>query len=357
MKILVTGGCGFIGSAVCRRLVRKSGAQVVNVDLLTYAGSPTSVAEVANDPRYSFVRADVADRAAMDKVFRDHQPDAVMHLAAESHVDRSIDSAEPFVRTNIVGTFTMLEAARHYWRDLPEARREAFRFLHISTDEVYGSLGDEGLFSETTPYDPRSPYSSSKASADHLVSAWGHTYGLPVLITNCSNNYGPYHFPEKLIPVIILNGLAGRPLPVYGDGANIRDWLYVEDHAEALELVLRTGAVGETYNVGGRNERTNLQVVQTICDLLDEFRPDRAIGPRRNLISFVKDRPGHDRRYAIDATKLETELGWRARESFETGLRKTVQWYLDRADWWRPLQGHAGERRGLTPPSADQAAE
>ncbi len=284
----------------------------------------------------------------MEAAFRQHQPDAVMNLAAESHVDRSIETAEPFVRTNIVGTFTVLETALAYWKALPSERRERFRLLHISTDEVYGSLDDEGLFTETTPYDPRSPYSASKAASDHLVSAWGHTHGLPVLITNCSNNYGPYHFPEKLIPLMILGALAGRPLPVYGDGGNIRDWLFVEDHAAALLLVLEKGRLGETYNVGGRNERTNLQVVERICDILDRLAPDAAIGPRRRLITHVQDRPGHDRRYAIDASKLENELGWRAAETFETGLAKTVQWYLDRADWWRPLQArYAGQRLGL----------
>ncbi|HTK36758.1 MAG TPA: dTDP-glucose 4,6-dehydratase [Caulobacteraceae bacterium] len=348
MKILVTGGCGFIGSAVCRRIIRETEHSVVNLDLLTYAGSPTSVAEVAGSDRYAFVKADIADRAAMAAVFDAHQPDAVMNLAAESHVDRSIETAEPFVRTNIVGTFTVLETALAYWKGLPPARRDRFRLLHISTDEVYGSLGDEGLFTESTAYDPRSPYSASKAASDHLVSAWGHTHGLPVLITNCSNNYGPYHFPEKLIPLIILNALAGKPLPVYGDGGNIRDWLYVEDHAAALLLVLERGRLGQTYNVGGRNERTNLQVVERICDTLDQLVPDPAIGSRRSLIAYVADRPGHDRRYAIDATKLETELGWRAAETFETGLAKTVQWYLDRSDWWRPLQArYAGQRLGL----------
>ena len=309
MKILVTGGCGFIGSAVCRRIIRQTGDSLVNVDLLTYAGSRTSVAEVSGSDRYAFVQADVADRTAMEKVFAEHQPDAVLHLAAESHVDRSIEGAAPFINTNIVGTFVLLEVALAHWKALPADRRERFRFQHISTDEVYGSLGAEGLFTETTPYDPRSPYSASKAASDHLVSAWGHTHGLPVLVTNCSNNYGPYHFPEKLIPLMILNGLAGKPLPVYGDGSNIRDWLYVEDHAAALLLVLEKGRPGETYNVGGRNERTNLQVVQRICETLDRIAPDTAIGPRESLISYVQDRPGHDQRYAIDATKLETELG------------------------------------------------
>lgn len=346
MKILVTGGCGFIGSAVVRRIIRETDAEVVNIDLLTYAGTLTSVADVSDNPRYSFVQADIADRAAMEKVFAEHKPDRVIHLAAESHVDRSISGAEPFIRTNIVGVFTLLETALSYWKGLSGQAKDDFRFLHVSTDEVYGSLGDEGLFAETTAYDPRSPYSASKAGADHLVSAWGHTYGLPVLITNCSNNYGPYHFPEKLIPLMILNGLSNKPLPVYGDGGNVRDWLYVEDHAAALLLVTEKGAPGHTYNVGGRNERTNLQVVHRICDLLDELAPGEA--SRRDLITYVADRPGHDRRYAIDATKLETELGWRAEENFESGLKKTVQWYLDRADWWRPLQDrYAGERLGL----------
>ncbi len=344
MKILVTGGCGFIGSAVCRRIIRDTGHSLVNVDLLTYAGSPTSVAEVDGSSRYAFVQADVADRATMEKVFAEHQPDAVLHLAAESHVDRSIEGAAPFITTNIVGTFTLLETALAYWKALPAGRREAFRFQHISTDEVFGSLGEDGLFTETTAYDPRSPYSASKAASDHLVSAWGHTHGLPVLITNCSNNYGPYHFPEKLIPLMILNGLAGKPLPVYGDGSNVRDWLYVEDHAAALLLVMEKGRVGETYNVGGRNERTNLQVVQRICEILDRVVPDPA-GSRERLITYVQDRPGHDQRYAIDATKLETELGWRAQETFETGLAKTVQWYVDRPDWWEPLQARYQQQR------------
>jgi dTDP-glucose 4,6-dehydratase len=344
LKILVTGGCGFIGSAVCRRIIRETGHSLVNVDLLTYAGTPTSVAEVSGSDRYAFVRADVADRAAMERVFAEHQPDAVLHLAAESHVDRSIEGAAPFITTNIVGTFTLLEVALAYWKGLTGDRKDAFRFQHISTDEVFGSLGADGLFTETTAYDPRSPYSASKAASDHLVSAWGHTHGLPVLITNCSNNYGPYHFPEKLIPLMILNGLSGKPLPVYGDGSNVRDWLYVEDHAAALLLVMGKGEVGQTYNVGGRNERTNLQVVQRICEILDRVVPDPE-GPRERLITYVQDRPGHDQRYAIDATKLETELGWRAQETFETGLAKTVQWYVDRQDWWGPLQARYQQQR------------
>ncbi len=348
LKILVTGGAGFIGSAVCRHLFTETDCEIVNLDKLTYAASLTSLESIAASQRYAFVRADVADMAAVREVFAVHRPDAVMHLAAESHVDRSITGPGAFVTTNVVGTYVMLEAAREYWSALPEPARSQFRFHHISTDEVYGSLGDEGLFREDTPYDPRSPYSASKASSDHLVSAWGHTYGLPVVISNCSNNYGPYHFPEKLIPLVILNALEGKTLPVYGDGGNIRDWLYVEDHARALHLIVTTGKVGRTYNVGGRNERTNLQVVQAVCDILDELVPDSRIGPRRGLISFVSDRPGHDRRYAIDATRLESELGWRAQETFETGLRRTIQWYLDREDWWRPLRHrYSGERLGL----------
>ena len=348
MKFLVTGGAGFIGSAVCRLLVGSGGETVVNYDKLTYAASPASLASIAEDARYSFVQGDIADPEAVRAAFAAHQPDAVIHLAAESHVDRSITGAEPFITTNIVGTYVLLQAALDYWRTLEGERRDRFRFLHVSTDEVYGSLGPEGLFTEGTPYDPRSPYSASKAGSDHLVSAWGHTYGLPVVISNCSNNYGPHHFPEKLIPLVILNGLEGRPLPVYGDGSNVRDWLYVDDHARALRLIVERGRPGQTYNVGGRNERTNLQVVRMICDLLDEMAPPLPAGSRRELITFVPDRPGHDQRYAIDAAKLETELGWRAEETFETGLRKTVRWYLDRRDWWEPLRRrYAGERLGL----------
>lgn len=347
MKVLVTGGAGFIGSAVCRLLIGETGDQVVNVDKLTYAGTPTSVAKVSDSANYAFVRADITDREAIKEIFDTHKPDAVLHLAAESHVDRSIVGAGPFIDTNIVGTYVMLDTALDYWRGLTGAAKDAFRFVHVSTDEVYGSLGDEGLFKETTPYAPTSPYSSSKAAADHLALAWWHTYGLPVLVSNCSNNYGPYHFPEKLIPLMILNGLDRRSLPVYGDGANIRDWLFVDDHARALRTILETGRPGEKYNVGGRNERTNLQVVHTICDLLDELAPN-AEGSHRDLITYVADRPGHDRRYAIDATKLETELGWRARETFETGIRKTVEWYLARADWWAPLrEAYDGQRLGL----------
>jgi dTDP-glucose 4,6-dehydratase len=353
LKILVTGGAGFIGSAVCRYLHAETDCDIVNLDKLTYAASLSSLDAISGSPRYAFVKADIADAAAVAEVFATHRPDAIMHLAAESHVDRSITGPGAFVTTNVVGTYTLLQAALAYWNSLEGARKAAFRFHHVSTDEVYGSLDEEGLFREDTAYDPRSPYSASKAASDHLVSAWGHTYGLPVVISNCSNNYGPYHFPEKLIPLIILNAMEGRPLPVYGDGGNIRDWLFVEDHARALHLILTEGVPGRTYNVGGRNERTNLQVVQGVCDLLDGFMPDAALGPRRNLITFVADRPGHDRRYAIDASRLESELGWRARHTFETGLRETVQWYLDRSDWWRPLkERYSGERLGLRQPSA-----
>jgi dTDP-glucose 4,6-dehydratase len=395
MKVLVTGGAGFIGSAVCRYLVNEKQYDVLNVDKLTYAGNLSTLKEIDESPLYQFAQADICDRAAMDKLFAEFQPDAVMHLAAESHVDRSIDGPAAFIETNIVGTYTMLEAAREYWMGLQKSETGGqrsdelisdlrsptsgsqppkvadFRFHHISTDEVYGSLGAEGLFEETTPYDPRSPYSSSKASSDHLVMAWYHTYGLPVVITNCSNNYGPYHFPEKLIPLVTLNALDQKPLPIYGKGDNIRDWLYVEDHARALVLVVEKGKVGETYNVGGRNERTNLEVVETICAILDEIAPlsqraeDREqksgltsdlrspisgekLSSYKELITFVTDRPGHDARYAIDATKLETELGWKAQENFDTGIRKTIQWYLDNEWWWGPIRAekYAGDRLG-----------
>jgi dTDP-glucose 4,6-dehydratase len=347
-KFLVTGGAGFIGGAVCRHLVGEAGCSVVNFDKLTYAACLASLAEIEGSNRYAFVQGDVADRAAVRAAIEACQPDAFMHLAAEYHVDRSIDSAEPFIHTNIVGTFVLLEEALAYWRGLPAERARDFRFLHISTDEVYGSLGPDGAFTEETPYDPRSPYSASKASADHLVSAWGHTYGLPVLISNCSNNYGPFHFPEKLIPLVILNALEGRPLPVYGDGGQVRDWLHVEDHARALHAILDKGEAGRSYNVGGRAERTNLHVVQTVCDLLDELAPPLAAGPRRNLITFVDDRPGHDRRYAVDCSRTENELGWRQQMDFETGLRRTVEWYLKRKDWWRPLRDrYDGQRLGL----------
>lgn len=347
MRILVTGGAGFIGSALCRYLIGSTECYVLNVDKLTYAANLHSLDSIAHDPRYRFVQADICDREAMDAAFAGYEPDCVIHLAAESHVDRSITGAAPFIQTNIVGTYTLLEAARSYWERLPGAQREAFRFLHVSTDEVYGSLGDEGLFHEETAYDPRSPYSASKASSDHLVQAWHHTYGLPALISNCSNNYGPYQFPEKLIPLIILNAREGKPLPVYGDGLNVRDWLFVDDHAKALYLIATRGRVGQKYNVGGRNEQTNLTVVNTICDLLDGHEP--VATARRSLITYVADRPGHDRRYAIDATKLEQELGWRAEQTFATGLKQTVAWYLQNEAWWGPLREkrYSGQRLGL----------
>lgn len=337
-KILVTGGAGFIGSAVVRHIIRNTQDSVVNVDKLTYAGNLESLTEVADSPRYAFEQVDICDRAELDRIFAQHRPDAVMHLAAESHVDRSIDSAGKFIQTNIVGTFNLLEAARAYWQQMPSEKHEAFRFHHISTDEVYGDLhGTDDLFTETTPYAPSSPYSASKASSDHLVRAWLRTYGLPTIVTNCSNNYGPYHFPEKLIPLMILNALDGKPLPVYGDGMQIRDWLFVEDHARALYQVVTEGVVGETYNIGGHNEKTNIEVVKTICALLEELAPEKPAGVARyeDLITFVQDRPGHDVRYAIDAAKIGRELGWKPQETFESGLRKTVQWYLDNKTWWQ----------------------
>jgi dTDP-glucose 4,6-dehydratase len=337
MKLLVTGGAGFIGSAVVRQAIR-DGFEVVNVDALTYAACLENVTPVANAPGYAFEQADIRDRAALDAVFAKHKPDAVMHLAAESHVDRSIDGPGDFIETNITGTYNMLEAARAYW--VAQGKPEAFRFHHISTDEVYGSLGETGMFTEETPYDPRSPYSASKASSDHLVRAWGETYGLPILITNCSNNYGPYHFPEKLIPVVILRALAGEAIPVYGKGENVRDWLYVEDHADALLTVVQKGEIGRTYNIGGENEARNIDLVNTICALLDEMRPGPK--PYAELIEFVTDRPGHDMRYAIDPTRIRTELGWRPSVTVEEGLRKTVRWYLDNEDWWRGLQNRDG---------------
>ncbi|MBL9011232.1 MAG: dTDP-glucose 4,6-dehydratase [Alphaproteobacteria bacterium] len=346
MRVMVTGGAGFIGSAVCRLLAGERDHEILNLDCLTYAASLASLAPIENRPGYRFLKADIRDHEAVGRAFAEFQPDAVLHLAAESHVDRSITGPAAFISTNIVGTHAMLEGARAYWSALPASRRDAFRFLHISTDEVFGSLGEDGLFTEKTPYDPSSPYSASKAASDHLVRAWHRTYGLPAIVTNCSNNYGPYHFPEKLIPLTILNALEGAHLPVYGDGSNVRDWLYVEDHARALEAVLMRGRPGETYNVGGRNERTNLQVVSAICDELDRLFP----GPqsRRALIRMVPDRPGHDHRYAIDAAKLENELGWRAQENFETGLARTVRWYVDNPAWWRPLRKtYDGARLGL----------
>jgi len=358
--VLVTGGAGFIGSAVVRLLVGR-GETVVNVDKLTYAGNLESLAEARHHPRHRFERVDVCDRAALERVFREHRPEAVMHLAAESHVDRSIDGPAAFVQTNVVGTCTLLEVARDYWRSLEGEARERFRFHHVSTDEVYGDLGPPGegpeAFREEDPYRPSSPYAASKAAADHLVRAWHRTYGLPVLVTNCSNNYGPYHFPEKLIPLTIIKALRGEPLPVYGRGDQVRDWLYVEDHARALALVLERGRVGATYLIGGRSPRTNLEVVRAVCALLDELLPDSPHRPHERLIRFVADRPGHDRRYAIDPTRIERELGWRAEESFESGLRKTVRWYLEHRWWWeRVLDGrYRGERLGLG--GAREAAE
>ncbi len=355
--ILITGGAGFIGSAVVRHLVRRGGARVVNVDKLTYAGNLDSLADVADDPGYAFERVDICDAEAVARVFDAHRPDAVLHLAAESHVDRSIDGPGAFVQTNVVGTYVLLHEARRFWAALPPDAAARFRFVHVSTDEVFGSLGAEGFFDEATAYRPSSPYSASKAASDHLVRAWHHTYGLPTIVTNCSNNYGPYQFPEKLIPLTILNALAGRPLPVYGRGENVRDWLYVDDHAAALVAVLERGRPGETYAVGGHNERRNLDVVETICDLVDELGPPRDT-PRRDLIRFVSDRPGHDLRYAIDASHIARELGWNPRETFETGLRKTVRWYVDHEWWWSRVQsgGYRGERLGLAPAPAAAAA-
>jgi dTDP-glucose 4,6-dehydratase len=346
MRVLVTGGAGFIGSALVRHLVLEKGYELLNIDALTYAGYLPSLRSVEKQPNYQFLHANICDGRAMRDAIADFRPDRIMHLAAESHVDRSITGAADFIQTNVIGTFTLLEVAREYWSVLDGASKDRFRFLHVSTDEVYGSLGDEGLFSEETPYDPSSPYSASKASSDHLAKAWHRTYGLPVVVSNCSNNYGPYHFPEKLIPLTILNALAGERLPVYGKGEHVRDWLYVEDHARALDVVAERGAVGETYNVGGRNERRNIDVVRRICAALDrEFPANR---PREELIHFVVDRPGHDVRYAIDASKLERELGWRAEETFDTGIEKTVRWYLDNEWWWRPLrERYAGQRLGL----------
>ena len=330
-KILITGGAGFIGSAVIRQLIVETAVTVINVDKLTYAGNLQSLSSVADEPHYRFEHVDICDAVEVARLFREHQPDAVMHLAAESHVDRSITGPAAFIETNIVGTYTLLEAAREYWNNQSVERKNTFRFHHISTDEVYGSLQDSGFFTEKTAYQPNSPYSASKASSDHLVRAWHHTYGLPVVTTNCSNNYGPYHFPEKLIPLTILNAVNGKPLPIYGKGDNIRDWLYVDDHARALRLVLEKGRVGETYNIGGWNEKTNLEVVHAVCAILDELRPQDA--PYASLITFVQDRPGHDHRYAIDASKIANEFGWKPQETFETGLRKTVEWYLTNAGW------------------------
>ena len=351
MRIVVTGGAGFIGSAVIRRLIECTDHQVFNLDKLTYAGNLASLAGCEKSARYHFERGDICDIPFVNRVFSEFDPDAIMHLAAESHVDRSIDSPADFIETNLVGTYVLLEVARKHWVELPSARKNTFRFQHISTDEVYGDVGGGSYFSEDSRYDPSSPYSASKAGSDHLVRAWGRTFGLPVLVTNCSNNYGPYQFPEKLIPLMILNALEGKRLPVYGDGSNIRDWLYVDDHAQALLTVLERGRIGETYMIGGNNERSNLEIVNQLCEILEELRPGKPNGVRRyaDLIEFVTDRPGHDRRYAIDASKLRYELSWKATESLETGLRKTVQWYVDNERWWQGvLDGsYRRERLGL----------
>lgn len=354
MRVIVTGGAGFIGSALVRYLVLEKGYEVLTIDALTYAGCKESLRAVQDRPNHRFLKADIRDGAAMAEAIDTFRPDRIMHLAAESHVDRSITGAADFIQTNVVGTFVLLEAARAFWNRLPSNEQAAFRVLHVSTDEVYGSLGHDGLFTETTPYDPSSPYSASKAASDHLAKAWERTYGLPVVVSNCSNNYGPYHFPEKLIPLTILNALEGRSLPVYGTGDNVRDWLFVDDHARALDIIIERGRVGETYNVGGRNERRNIDVVRRICHVLDSLVPGAA--PRESLISFVADRPGHDARYAIDATKLENELGWRAQETFDTGIEKTVRWYLDNDWWWRPLrERYDGQRLGLETKVGDLA--
>ncbi len=349
MKILVTGGAGFIGSAVIRHLISKTNATVLNVDSLTYAGNLESLSDVANNHRYSFSKTDICDAAGLRSVMFEFKPTHIMHLAAESHVDRSIDGPRAFIETNIMGTYNLLEVARDYWNSLETSRKADFRFLHVSTDEVFGSLGSSGLFSETSPYRPNSPYSASKASADHLVRAWHKTFGLPIVVTNCSNNYGPYQFPEKLIPLMVLNCIGGKPLPVYGKGDNIRDWLYVEDHADALVTVVQRGLVGETYNIGGKTEKTNLEVVHLLCGFADEFLPTSKFSPHKKLITFVQDRPGHDKRYAIDSSKIERELEWRPRESFESGLKKTFQWYLENTIWWKRIHdgSYRGERLGL----------
>ena len=348
-KFIVTGGAGFIGSAVIRYLIANTGASVLNIDKLTYAGNLSSLAEASQSERYTFMHADICDTAALDQAFAAFQPDAVMNLAAESHVDRSIDAPADFIETNIVGTYSLLQAARKYWKTLISERQSTFRFHHISTDEVYGSLGKSGLFTETTAYDPRSPYSSSKAASDHLVKVWFYTYGLPVVVTHCSNNYGPYQFPEKLIPLVILKALDEKPLPIFGKGDNVRDWLYVDDHAEALVLAVEKGIIGQTYNIGGNNEYTNLQVVEAICTVLDEVRPRGNGATYKQLIEFVEDRAGHDKRYAIDATKIKQRLGWQPSENFAAGIRKTVQWYLQNPDWWQPIQAskYHGQRLGV----------
>ena len=347
-KILVTGGAGFIGSNFVRFLLGLDGVEVVNLDLLTYAGNLDSLVDLADDPRYLFVQGDIGDPALVARILEEQRPDAIVNFAAESHVDRSIDGPAAFIQTNVLGTFNLLDRTLAWWKEQPPGVREGFRFLHVSTDEVYGSLGAEGRFTETTPYAPNSPYSASKAASDHLVRAWHHTYGLPVLTTNCSNNYGPCQFPEKLIPLMILKARAGEPLPIYGDGGNVRDWLYVEDHCRAIWRVLEAGRPGEVYNIGGDSERTNLEVVDGLCAILDELLPDSPHRPHAGLKKFVTDRPGHDRRYAIDATKLKTELGWRPQETFETGLRRTVQWYLDHPQWVRRVMdgSYRGERLG-----------
>ncbi|KSV62430.1 dTDP-glucose 4,6-dehydratase [Sinorhizobium sp. GW3] len=349
MRILVTGGAGFIGSALVRHLINNTAHEVLNFDKLTYAGTLTSLASIAASPKYRFKQGDVCDEGAVAAAIADFQPDVITHLAAESHVDRSIDGPSAFIKTNVVGTYTMLAAALDYWRKLPADRALSFRFHHISTDEVFGSLGETGYFTETTPYDPRSPYSASKAGSDHLVSAWGHTFGLPILITNCSNNYGPYHFPEKLIPLMIVKAVSGEPLPVYGNGTNVRDWLYVEDHVRALQCVFENGATGQTYNIGGNSERRNIDVVNTVCQILDRLQP-RADGKTyARQITYVADRPGHDQRYAIDAAKIGNQLGWRPSETFESGIEKTVAWYLSNREWWSEIveRNHAAQRRGL----------
>jgi len=348
IKILVTGGAGFIGSAVIRHIIKNTEHHVLNIDKLTYAGNLESLISISDNPRYQFSETDICDHAAVEQLFSDFQPDIVMHLAAESHVDRSIDGPAAFITTNIVGTYTLLEVARKYWQNLNEGKKSKFKFHHISTDEVYGDLeGTTDLFTENTAYLPSSPYSASKASSDHLVRAWHRTYGFPVMVTNCSNNYGPYHFPEKLIPLVILNALDGKPLPVYGNGQQIRDWLFVEDHARALYRVATEGVVGETYNIGGHNEKQNIEVIKTICQILDELEPQLNGQSYEKLMTFVKDRPGHDLRYAIDASKIERELGWKPQESFETGIRKTVQWYLDNLEWCRRVQDGSYQRERL----------